>query len=196
MDYQTIFFDFDGVLCTGRFYSTLLSEYPEVYDWIQENIFGDSELVKKWMRNQISSADVNGLIAKNTGINYEILTELYKNSILQMKLETELIDLINSLSKVERKIGIITDNMDVFTQIIAPVLNAKFNLIINSADYGILKKDDDGKLFDIALNALGDKIENSLMIDDSESTIKLYRQKGGHGIVYKNFAELKSFLQI
>ena len=73
--------------------------------------------------------------------------------------------------------------------------NVLFDVTINSADYGFLKKDDNGKLFDIALASLDEKIENSLMIDDSDSTIKLYEQKGGQGFRYHGIAELKSFLQ-
>gem|GEM_PF-4931308 len=37
--YQTIFFDFDGVLCKDRFFTTLKETHPEVYNFIQEHIF-------------------------------------------------------------------------------------------------------------------------------------------------------------
>jgi len=199
MNYQTIFFDFDGVLCRGRFYEkSLLPEYSEVYDWIQTNIFDNKDLVQKWMRNQISSVGINELVAENTGIDYEILNKLYKESIRKIKLEKEIRNLAESLKLSGKKVGIVTDNMDVFSQIMVPnhQLNKLFDVIINSADHGMLKKDENGKLFDIALIALGERIENSLMIDDSESTIELYRQKGGQGSVYKNPAELKSFLRM
>lgn len=113
-----------------------------------------------------------------------------------MKLDKEIKDLAESLKLSGKKIGIVTDNMDIFTQITIPnhQLETLFDIVINSADYGMLKKEDNGKLFDIALAALGENIENSLMIDDSESTIELYKQKGGHGFVYRDVAELKSFL--
>ena len=199
MSYQTILFDFDGVLCKGRFYEkTLLSNYSKTYDWIQRNIFGNKELVQKWMRNQISSAEVNRLIVENTGIGYETLDELFKESIRKMELEREIRDLAESLRSSGRKIGIVTDNMDIFTEITIPnhQLDKLFDIIINSADYGVLKKEADGKLFDIALTALGETIGDSLMIDDSEATIELYKQKGGNGFIYKSPTELKSFLQV
>jgi len=199
MSYQIILFDFDGVLCKGRFYEkTLLSDHPEIYDWIQRNVFGNKELVQKWMRNQIGSTEINGLIAENTGIGYETLDKLYKESIRKMELEKEVKDLAESLKSSGRKIGIVTDNMDIFTEITVPnhQLNKLFDTIINSADHGVLKKEADGKLFNIALDALGETIGNSLMIDDSEATIEFYKQKGGNGFIYKNPAELRSFLQI
>lgn len=199
MSYQTILFDFDGVLCKGRFYEkTLLPDYPEIYDWIQINVFGDKDLVQDWMRNRVTSDDINKLVTKNTGIEDEFLNKMYEESIRRMELEKEVINVAESLKLSGKKIGIVTDNMDVFTKITIPNhrLDTLFDIIINSADHGLLKKDENGKLFVIALTALERKIENSLMIDDSESTIELYKQKGGQGFMYKNPAELKSFLRM
>lgn len=199
MSYQTILFDFDGVLCKGRFYEkTLLPDYPEIYDWIQINIFGNKDLVQDWMRNRVHSIDINELIAKNTGIENEFLNQVYEESIRRMELEKEVRSMAESLKLSGKKIGIVTDNMDVFTKITIPNhrFDKSFDVVVNSADYGMLKKENGGKLFDTALTVLGEEIGNSLMIDDSEATIELYRQKGGDGFVYKSPAELKSFLQI
>lgn len=198
MDYQVVLFDFDGVLSRGRFYSgTLLPDYKNVYDWLQSNIFGDKELVKRWMRNQVNSQIINELIAKKTGIDYELLNKLFRQSIIQLELDQEIISLAKSMKLAGNKIGLVTDNMDIFTEITVPhhQLDSIFDVIINSADYGILKKEENGRLFDIALNVLGNKIENSLMIDDCESTIDLFKQKGGHGFHYQNISDLKNYLQ-
>ena len=198
MKYQTILFDFDGVLCKDRFYEkTLLPNYRKVYDWIQSTVFGNKELVWKWMRGQTNSIAINRLIAESTGIGFEKLNELYEESVRKMELEKEMVTFVKLLKQSGKKVGIVTDNMDVFTNITIPShqLNVLFDVTINSADYGLLKKDDNGKLFDIALASLDEKIENSLMIDDSDSTIKLYEQKGGQGFRYHGIAELKSFLQ-
>lgn len=199
MNYQAILFDFDGVLCKGRFYEkTLLPGYPEIYNWIQINIFSNRELIQDWMRNRVNSADINEVIARNTGIEYEFLNQMYEESIRRMELEKEVRNLAELIKISGKKIGIVTDNMDVFSRITTPnhQLDKLFDVIINSADYGVLKKEDGGRLFDIALTVLGEEIENSLMIDDSEATIELYKQKGGSGFIYKSPAELKSFLQI
>ena len=198
-NYKTILFDFDGVLSNGRFYKEfLLPEYSEAYDWIQKNIFGNKDLVKSWMRNEINSKDVNKMISKNTGLEYELLNNLYRQSIYRMELSDDVMETAMSLRSKGVKIGIVTDNMDIFTEIIVPnhKLNYLFDVVVNSADYGILKNDVDGKLFDIALNLLGQELKDCLMIDDSESTVELLNNKGSRGFLYKNIAELKSFLQI
>ncbi|RPI19358.1 MAG: hypothetical protein EHM58_01705 [Ignavibacteriae bacterium] len=199
MNYRAILFDFDGVLCNGQYYDKYyLSNYPGVHEWIQENIFGNNELVQKWMRNQISSIEINKIISENTGNEFNCLNEIFQESIRKMSIEIEINELAESLKLTGRKIGIVTDNMDVFTQITVPnhKLNSLFDVIINSASYGILKRENCGKLYDIALAALSTDIKNSLLIDDSELTINMYKEKGGYGFLYKNFAELKSFLQL
>jgi len=198
MSYQTVLFDFDGVLCKEKFYNkTLLPDYQDIYGWIQMNIFGDKELVWKWMRGKINSAGINRLVSENTGMEYEKLNELYNESVRGMKLESEVIDMARRLKQSGGKIGIVTDNMDIFSQITVfhHQLDKLFDVIINSADQGMLKKDENGKLFDIALAALGENIENSLMIDDSSSTIELFRQKGGQGYCFRTTDELKLYLE-
>ncbi len=197
MSYRAVLFDFDGVLSKGRFYEkTLLPHYRETYAWIQSNIFDNKELIHKWMRNEINSMDINEIIAKKTGIGYQILNDLYRESVRMMELERETESVARLLKQSGKKIGIVTDNMDIFTEITVPNhhLDTLFDVVINSADHGMLKQDKNGALFNIALAALGEKIEDSLMIDDSESTISLYRKKGGNGLVYKNFTGLKKSL--
>jgi len=197
MRFKTILFDFDGVLSKGRFYEkTLLSKYPEIYAWIQDNIFGNKELVRQWMKNEINSASINKMISEKTGIEFELLKKLYEESISQMELEKGMIDLAKALISNGKKIGIVTDNMDVFTQITIPNhgLDKIFDVIINSADYGILKNEENGKLFDLALDLLNVNISSSLMIDDSSQTVELFKKKGGEGILFNNISQLQQLL--
>jgi len=202
MGFETILFDFDGVLCKDRFYaSTLLPEHEEVSDWIQKNVFSKggshNELVRPWMKGERTSDDINRVISENTGIKYEDLKSLYEESIRQMRLDENVLMLAKELKEKGIKIGIVTDNMDVFSQITVPhkKLTGLFNVIVNSADYGKLKNENEGELFDIALRALDEKIGSSLMIDDAERTIELYWKKGGRGFLYKDFIELQTFLK-
>ncbi|MDD5626532.1 MAG: hypothetical protein PHW01_00745 [Patescibacteria group bacterium] len=195
---HSLLFDFDGVLCYDRFYrATLEKIYPEVYAWIQENIFGDrQELVGQWMRGKINSAEINHIIAKNTAINGALLERLFVKSVRLMKIDQELRDYIAGLKKRVGKIGLVTDNMDVFSKITVKnhSLNKLFDVIINSADYGYLKKDQKGKLFDIALAKMGEEINNTLLVDDSLKVTNLYQDKGGKAFLYQNFQDFRWFL--
>lgn len=197
MGYSTILFDFDGVLCTDRFYkATLLPKYPEVYEWIKKNIFGNNEIVEQWMRSEISSIGINKLISKNTNFPSSQLNALYEESVLKMGLVSEVVKIAFLLKQSGLKIGIVTNNMDVFTRFTVPNkrLDSVFDVVVNSADHGILKKEAGGKLFDVALQKLGEKIENAVMIDDSESTVQFFEAKGGRGHLYRNPTQLQIFL--
>lgn len=197
MNLKAILFDFDGVLCHDKFYEkTLLPEYAPVYDWLQSNIFGDKELVKKWMRNEVSTEAINRLIAENTGIGFESLTKLFEDSVRQMELNLEIMKLAEDAKLSGKKIAIVTDNMEIFSRITVPHhgLDSIFDFIINSADQGCLKKDAASELFDIVQKNLQIDYRDCLLIDDSAGNIDLFKQKGGQGHVYGGVAGLKSFL--
>lgn len=199
MAQQVILFDFDGVLCRGKFYEkTLLPDYAQVYDWIQNNIFGagSKELVKSWMRNQIDTVSINRLISENTGIEFGKLSGLFKESVRQMELEKEILELARDVKLAGKKIAIVTDNMQVFSQITVPhnKLDSLFEVIINSADHGCLKKDLNGELFDVALAALKTESKNCFLIDDSATNIEKFRKKGGQGHCFQDIDDLRLYL--
>ncbi len=193
MDFKTVLFDFDGVLCKDRFYEkTLLPNNANVYDWIQSNIFANKPLVQRWMKGLIDSMHINRLIVENNNIDLESLNDLYQQSVQLMKLDNFILDFARLLKLENKKVGIVTDNMHIFTKIIVPnnKLDHIFQIIINSADYGLLKQEENGRLFDIALGALGADIKDALLIDDSEATVKLFKDKGGLGVVYNDVGDL------
>lgn len=197
-DCQTIIFDFDGVLSCDKFYEPeLIEQFPEVYKWIQTNIFGsNNRLVTDWMRGKLASEDIHKVMAMNIDINHEVLNEILEQSVVEMRIDIRVKNLAWRLKQEGYKLSLVTDNMDVFSRITVKnhKLNELFDVIVNSADYGYLKNDFGGKLFDIALAKIGSTIEKSLLIDDSLKTIELYKQKGGDGFLYTNFQELELFL--
>lgn len=194
MEYNTILFDFDGVLSRERFYDNgFSSEFPEVYNWIQENIFTDKDLLKNWMRGETSSKEINRGIARKTGMDFNVLHPLFEKSVYDIKLDRKLVDKAKELKEKDKKTAIVTDNMDVFSEITIKnhKLDEIFDAIVNSSDKKMLKKDKNGKLFDIALDLLNSKIQESVLIDDSEGNVELFISKGGDGIVYKDYEDLK-----
>ncbi len=195
---KAVIFDFDGVLCKDRFYGkSLLPDYPEIYGWIQKNVFTDDELMQRWMRGELDYREINKFIIKNTGFDESLLNKLFLESVKKMELDQRVVNLAKTLKKDIGKIALVTDNMDVFSEITVPRHRLKelFDIVINSADYGCLKKDQPGRLFDKAAQELKEVIENCLLIDDSDKTIKFFEEKGGQGFLYKDFSELISFFE-
>lgn len=195
-----ILFDFDGVLCHDHFYEPLLVKDVRVHTWIQDNIFlnKDKSMVFDWMKGRMSSQDVNRHIARQAGFDEEELCLLFEEGVWNMKIDQEMLSLARSLKDTGHKIGIVTDNMDIFSAITVPNYNLGklFDIIINSADYGKLKNEEEGTLYEEALMAIGSSFEESFLIDDNVGSIKTFAKRGGQGFLYKqNIKELKASLE-
>lgn|SRR3989338_4620187 len=196
--YHTVLFDFDGVLSHDYFYKkTLVPGYPKVYDWIQSNVFLNKNLLRDWMRNRVDSDHINRLCASNNQIEFEKLSGLFEDSVRQMELDQRVLNLARQLKALGYQIGIVTNNMNVFSKILVPLhhLDAIFHVIVNSSDYGLLKMDENGRLFDFTLEKLNARIEDALLIDDSIPNVELFKQKGGHGLKFQNFEQLTDCLK-
>jgi FMN phosphatase YigB (HAD superfamily) len=194
-----VFFDFDGVLCADRFYVTLEEDYPSAWKFINENIFGENhEYAHRWMKGELTSSDINEYVSAETGIPFDKLTELFKTSVRQMKINPFLIQFAQDLKLENIKTTLVTGNMDIFNEITIPdkKLDDVFPVIINSFDYKLLKHDENGKLFDIALEKLGlNSYKDTWLIDDSPVICDLFTAKGGKAYQYSGQKEFERWLK-
>lgn len=182
--YKAIFFDFDGVLCFDRFYeSTCREKYPQVIRFVNEIIFGgEQKYADRWMRGEFSYHDINKMMAENVGLDIDMLDSLLVQSVKDMKLDKRMMEFVNKVRKTTVPIALVTNNMDTFGEIILPEkrLNDVFPVIVSSYDYGCMKHDDNGRLFDLALAKLSlDTFEDVLLIDDSKKACDMFESKGG-----------------
>jgi FMN phosphatase YigB (HAD superfamily) len=107
-----------------------------------------------------------------------------------MRLDRRLLDMAQELAERKVKVALVTDNMDVFTQLTVPhhSLERYFPVIVNSCEYGFLKSEENGKLFDIALSKLGiSGFARALLIDDSKSVRPVFEGRGGTAYLYETF---------
>lgn len=188
---KAIIFDFDGVICKDIFYSSLKVSYPIIHDYVEKQIFrSGTDLVDRWMRNEISSDDINRMISQANDIGFDLIKKIFEKDILNMKLDYNLLNFAKKLLKMNRKIALVTNNMDIFTTLTIPnhKLNEVFKVIVSSAEYGMLKTDQNGKLFDIAMDKLGiNDYSSTLLIDDSLRVKPIFEAKGGNVYTYNNF---------
>lgn len=193
MDYEVILFDFDWVLCEDYFYNNLLEHYPHVSEYIQTKIFrGNSDIPDLWMKNIMSMNDVNKHISDNTWIELKLLSNLFEESVKNMKINKGLLSIASQLKKQWRKIALVTNNMDVFDKITVPhnTLHEVFPIIINSCNYGVLKHEENGKLFDIVMGKLWHTEYNKvLLIDDSKKARETFEKKWWKTFAYSTFDE-------
>ncbi len=196
---EAVLFDFDGVLCTDKFYTNLAGDYPDVHDFITTQLFGgDFTTVIDWMKGVYTYNEINLLISEATGIPFTTLTEYFIESVRAMKLNEPLLRFASSLRRNEVKTAIVTGNMDIFNIVTVPEnkLYNYFQEIVNSCDYGLLKNEENGKLFDITLEKLGlASFENTWLIDDSPVNCALYESKGGKSYRYTGQPDFEAWLE-
>lgn len=191
MNYKTIIFDFDGVLCQDLFYANLKESYPEVFNFIETKVFcKGSNIPDRWMKAQMNTDDVNHFISNNINIDFKTLSNLFIQSVKDMSLEKRLLNLARRLMEKNKNVAIVTNNVDVFNTI--SVRNHKldeiFPVIVNSFDYGFMKHELNGKLFDIAFDKLGvHNYREALLIDDSSKARAVFESKGGTTFPYETY---------
>lgn len=194
---HAILFDFHHVLSHDHFYeSTLVPEYKDVSDWISQMIFGDRELVRDWMRGKVTWRELHARIARETGMDRVLLDELFIESVKRMRIEGEMITLAQELKDKGFKTAIVSDNMDIFSEVTVPhqKFDQLFNHIFNSADHGLLKSDEHGKLFYHVAEILRVPIEQTIFIDDTKSATDLFKELGGRAITHTDPASTREQL--
>lgn len=179
--------DFDGVLSTDRFYITLKDKYPDAHLYITTDFFKNQKpIVKDWMRGNLTADDVNRIIAKNTGLNFDFLKREFEEGVRLMELNKDLIDFITKAKKKGVKTAILTDNMDVFTEIFVPFkeLDKLFDEIVSSYEYKTLKGDNEGELLNSTRKLLDIDFSNILILDDWETIGEFSKARNSNFYLY------------
>lgn len=197
---NAVIFDFDGVTATSRFYLTKDNLYPDIQDFVQNNIFaGEEKYGERWMRGDLTYKDINNIIAAGTNRpEHEVHNSLI-TSIKEFRINPIIIEFALKLKDSAIPHALVTSNMDIFNDFSVSYfhLDKYFPLIFNSADYKMLKRENNGKLYDIAVNAMGMKsYTNVLLIDDSEKSCELIRSKGGMAYQYKSDEEFLEWVKL
>lgn len=191
--YTAVFWDFDGVWSTDVFYKSLEKTHPFVWNFIQTKIWGEGGegRVEKWMRGELTMNDINRYICDGTGIRFDMLTKIFLEDVAQMETEVRHIPIVQAVKAQGIKVGMITNNMDVFDTVtrLRLKLDDLFDHVCNSFTYKKLKREG---LFDIAMRALDVNTYNTtLLIDDSPRARASFESRGGHTYPYTTFEDFK-----
>ena len=196
VEIKAAFWDFDGVWSKDRFYKSLAQLHPKAHEFVQTEVFGQNSngTVDKWMRAELTMTDVNKLISQKTGIDFDLLTKSFVEDVAQMVIEMRHIPIVEQLKQNGVKVGMITNNMDIFSTITAPrlhLLDLFDSRVYNSFTYGLLKADG---LYDIAMRNAGlTDYSTALMIDDSPRARAAFEVKGGQTYAYTTFEEFQTW---
>ncbi|MDE2096054.1 MAG: HAD family hydrolase [Patescibacteria group bacterium] len=173
-----LFIDFDGTLCHDRFWRSL---EPTLQEKVQINLFGSKkELIRNWMLGKYTSEEINQMLADELGADYNKLWSTFVNDCKKMAVSQEVLDRIQSLRE-RYFIVLITDNMDSLDRFTVPALGLDqyFDLIVNSHTEKALKNDENGKSFQKVIEKYQSPLSESILIDNSVSSCKVFEDLGG-----------------
>jgi len=180
MNAELIILDWDGTLSVGRFWAGL---DPARYTQVQQTLFVENRpLVDRWMCGLVDSDHVNAWLAERIGVDHAVLSESLAASCRSMTLTEELRASLATL-RSRTRLALVTDNMDCFSRYTAPTnrLGELFHTIINSADVGRLKNDQQGRTLRETVERYC-PFEAAVLIDDSDSTREMFTRLGGRSI--------------
>lgn len=177
-DMKTLFVDFDGTICHDRFWRSLNSNENK---WIQDFLFsGKNSLVVEWMRGTYTSEEINGLVAKEAGLDYEYVWSVFVHDCKTMSVQSEILNQINQLRNKFHAV-LITENMDCFSRFTVPSLQLEsyFDVIVNSFEEKRLKTDNAGSSF---IKHVKGNIQEAILIEDSEKSCETFKSLGGNAL--------------
>jgi len=187
MKIKAAIFDYGFTLSSEYYFNVNHPEIPSWKELIQEIAFSDSDFNFRWMTGTAKLYHLAQTIHDKTGINIKSIMTHLKEGCKHLKENEQVLKFAQFLKNKNIPTALVTINFDVFTDTIVPNHSyAKlFNTIINSSDYGEIDKT---KLWPIAFRMIGNDINygNSLLIEDCEANINLFRKEGGFAIHYQN----------
>lgn len=192
-DIQCVVFDFAFTLCSELYFKSLRPRWGHV---ITEALFGPSpNLSDEWMAGRLSSADIARHLATLIPETADDILNSLDEGCCCMSFNPAVWDFALAQRAAGRRTALVTLNMDVFSRVIVPAhgLAEVFDVIVCSADHGELDKE---RLFEVAFRQLGPEFGfgNSLLVDDSERNIQVFRRHGGMGHRYTDDVMFRRWL--
>lgn len=171
-----VFLDWDGTLCFSRFWETAKQRTI-----IDDVLFRQNKpMVLEWMRGKYTSEEIHDFLEKEARVSPADIWKEFVRGCETMGFDTRLRERVKNLRK-KAKVVLVTGNMDCFSRFTVPALGLKevFDDVVNSSELGYLKTENEGKTFLDILAKYKVGIQESILVEDSENTCKVFEKIGG-----------------
>jgi epoxide hydrolase-like predicted phosphatase len=199
MPIRAIIFDIGGVL-------SLYHDFETYFKWEQQLELPKMQLLRIIYDNPVSRqatlgnatvADVWEEVGRQLQLPPNELRKLQEDIWKGYRWNTELLEFIRSL-KPDYKTGILSDAWADARESMGDVVNKDhFDVIVFSAEEGLQKPDP--ALFRRAVERLGVKAEEAILLDDKEANVEAAREFGMRGVHFtetnKAIADIQALLQ-
>jgi FMN phosphatase YigB (HAD superfamily) len=194
---KCIIFDFGFTLSSDYYFKISPPGYPQWHEVIRKYIFGEPSIVIPWMKGELTSLDIAGMLSKHFPLDIPTIAATMEKGCQHLNFNPAVWDFAVAQKSARRRTALVTDNMDVFTKVVVPAhgLDQLFDIILNSSDFHEIGKD---VLWPIAFERLGGGIgyANSLLIEDGETEPAMFRALGGYAYQYVNDEKFLDWLTL
>ena len=184
---KAIIFDCFGVLVGDGFDVTYRTSGG---DPIKDTVFIE-EILEKANRAQISTEEFRRQICQKLGISAEKYTETTNKT---ETINYELLDYIKTI-RPKYKTAILSNvnRGGVERRIPKPLIEECFDAVVVSGDVGYIKPE--REIYELTAERLGVKLDECVFIDDRQGYVAPAVEYGMMGIVYQDFAQMKTDLE-
>lgn len=195
MTIKAIFFDFGGVIQRTEYQlprQKLAEKFRMEYEDIDKLVFNNPS-AKQATIGEIKEVEHWNTLAKRLKLGKDEIakfeTEFFGGDVI----DHELMQFIRSL-KPAYKTGLISNAWsDMRAYLIRKKLDDAFDTLTISAEVKIAKPD--AKIYQIALDSLNVKAEESIFVDDVPANIEACQKLGMHGILFRDVNEVTKQIQ-
>lgn len=183
MAIKTILFDFGGVLYKmpdpkgiDKWTGLLgIEKTPELIEMLSNP--HESELVKDICLGKISEEQVWEMIQSKWSINSGLIGWIRRNFLSKRSLNRQMVRFMGDLTE-DYQLGILSNAGDQARSLMTDVLNLNrfVDKIIISAEEGVIKPDEE--IYEIAMDRLGTKPDQTLFIDDYFDNVQVAERLG------------------
>jgi len=201
---RILFVDFNGVISYDPFWASLRNPQHRLHQYFEliEQLFfkGENKIqgfIDEWMLGRYTSEDVHRILADRIGAPYEELLAVFFEDAKKLDISKRILEGVSALKKDWYCI-LRTDNMDTFHRFTLPAsphLSEVFDEVHNSYLLGLLKKTNNGIYFVDTVAGFGVNFGQCVLIDDSNSTCKLFQSLGGIAYCTQNEDEVLAALK-
>ena len=178
---QAIFWDWDGVLGTRKFWHKSVQHDAVLADFAA-TLFADKELVRRWMRGESLEELLreDDMPYPSSRLREMVRADWQGTEVINVSLFSAIAGLYPGAKQY-----IVTDNMDIATDFFKTneFVKDNFAKVFNSSDYSVLKEDSPS-LYEKVLAELDmASFAGCLCFDDSEINCHAFRRLGGEAVL-------------
>ncbi len=180
-------FDFSSALLADRYFKTVPHGFSHWHEAILEHIFDDPAVSGPWMRGEMSSRAVAGIIGRYISLGEETILAAMEEGCRELSLNLPVWNFAVLLRMTGRKIALVEVGPPEFSRVVAPAhkLDRTFDAIVSSAE---AHETDKEALWQKAIDLLdgGLGLSDCLLVDGGEAETRKFLELGGYARQYKD----------